>query len=113
MEIEGDMSGSIALHFLTRYQPKFLKTPLLMKLFRESIQELEENYQGFGESLRQASLSAIASDDPDLIRRGLQCLVWVGQPVDLSLLTPLLNRREPFVVRDAKTCIFEVKRRGR
>jgi hypothetical protein len=98
-------------HFVERFPPTYLEAPRFIETFRGFIKTGGDGRADFEERLREASLHALTLDDPSLVRRGLQCLAIVGQVQDTPLLTRLLAHREPLIVRDAKTCLFEIEHR--
>ena len=100
-----------AWHFVERYPPQFLGTPTLAKMFRDWVSQARAAREGFGDRLRAASLQAISIDDPEWIRRGLQCLAWVGEVDDLKAVRQLATHPDIAVSRDAITCEFEISHR--
>ena len=82
-----------------------------MKMFQKWIAEASAAREGFRDKLRAASLQAMSVDDPEWIRRGLQCLAWVGEVDDLTAVRKLFTHPDVAVCRDAKTCEFEIAHR--
>ena len=97
-------------HFVERFPPKYLQAPQFISMFRTWIHEAALAREGFEDRLRRAALFAMATDDPDTIRRGLQCLASVGKLEDLALLDALSKHSDDNVSRDSKTCAFEIAR---
>jgi hypothetical protein len=98
-------------HFLTRHPPIYLSKPLQIGLFRKWIEESAVAHADFKEKLRETALTALASDDADLIRQSLQCLAHVGNAEDIAAVAAFDNHPNPLIARDARTCHFEVRTR--
>jgi hypothetical protein len=105
-----DIRSTYEWNFLTKHPPT--NTPFLMGLLGEFIGNETAAKADFSQNLRTAAFHAIDNgDNPVLIRQALQCLAHVGEPNDVQALTSLLQHEDPLVVRDARTCIFEIKHR--
>jgi hypothetical protein len=104
--------SSAEWHFLTRYPPRYLDRPEDIQLFRRWIGETEEAFPGFTTRLRAAALHAVTTDELELTRQGLQCLATVGLLKDCNTLQRL-DAEDTLVVRDVRTCLFEIKMRLR
>jgi dienelactone hydrolase len=60
---------------------------------------------------REAARRALASDMPDLVRRGIQVLAVVAGRQEQSLIESFVSSSEAEVAADARACIFYLKRR--
>jgi hypothetical protein len=106
--MESTTHQTLAQDFFTRSPPTALQRPFWMQLTRQQIEESEQAWPGFNESLRACALAAVDRDEPDLIRRALQCLAFVGRTEDVPHLQKFLNHPVAQVAHDARTCIFEI-----
>jgi hypothetical protein len=98
-------------HFLTRFPPKNLSKPLHIEWFRKLIKQTAAAHVDFEATLRHTALSVISDEDPNLVRQALQCLAHVGIAEDIGTLSALEMHDELSIVRDVKTCIFEIQHR--
>lgn len=64
----------------------------------------------FPERARVVAIAAIGTENADLIRRGIQVLAAVGVRSDVEKIKALAEHSVDAVVKDAKACLFELKR---
>ena len=62
--------------------------------------------------LRNACVQELGSEDAQRVERALFYLMLVGHPADLSAVEILLDHRSETVRKGARTCRFELRRRG-
>jgi hypothetical protein len=103
--------SSYAWHFLTRFNPIYLKNQREIHLFRRFVLEAADAHAGFTEKLRHASLFAASQGSVKLIRQALQCLAQVGSREDISEIVQLSAHSDSSVAIDLKTCIFKILQR--
>lgn len=90
-----------------------LTNPHFMARQRKQIDELTAVDEAFPAELRSCALEAVQSRDLEVIRCGLSALAFVGARADAIIIQPLLVHPNSRVAREAKTCLFEIKQRGR
>jgi hypothetical protein len=59
---------------------------------------------------REVAIAAIGTEYADLIRRGIQVLAAVGLRSDVEKIKPLTEHSVDAVAKDARACLFELKR---
>jgi hypothetical protein len=72
----------------------------------------EKDKDFISKALRVAQ-SALASNDPGIVRRGIQVIGVVGGKEQLDDIKTLSSSLDPFIAEDARACLFELKRRIR
>ena len=86
--------------------------PLQRHFSRESIEEAARSRAGFADALRIFALESLDGPDPIPVRRGLSALAIVGHTEDLLRIEELLADRNQSISAEARTTIFEIKRRA-
>ncbi len=97
-------------HFIIKHARPF-STPFLSQLLRERINDETVERSDFSENLKRAAFHAIDHGEVVLTRQALHAIAFVGQLEDIPRLNALLEHPDPLVVRDVKTCLFEIRRR--
>lgn len=98
----------VARDFLLKGMPWDLSHPRFMDRQREQIRQKAQANPTFPGQLRQVAIEALESDQPEVIRRGLIALAFVGTSVDLPMIQPLASHNDSGVSKDAQTCLFEI-----
>ena len=75
------------------------------------IAEIADSNPDFPEQLRLAALQAVLLDDIEMVLSGLHSLAVVGRHEDIATIEFLAEHPEPRVVKDLRTCIFELRKR--
>jgi hypothetical protein len=104
---------TLAEDSLQRSASTAFDTPFLMQLVRSQIEESEQAWPGFKESLCACAIDWLDDNDLDHVRRGIQSLAFVGSASSLARLQQFLNHPAARVSRDARTAIFEIEQRNR
>ncbi|HJT19785.1 MAG TPA: hypothetical protein VJ746_04915 [Nitrospira sp.] len=101
---------SVVRDFLLKRMPWDLSRPRFIENQREHLREKAQADPMFPVRLREVALETLQSDKPEIIRRGLTALAFVGAEIDLPAIERLKAHRHPAVSRDAGTCLFEIKK---
>jgi hypothetical protein len=103
---------SLAEDFLLRRMPWDLSRPRFMDFQSKQIQEITQADPEFLANLRQIAIEALANDKPEIVRRGLIALAFVGTEADIPQIEKLKTHADAIVSKDAATCIFEIRKNG-
>jgi hypothetical protein len=104
---------SFATDFLLRRMAWDLSWPRFMDFQRKHIQDITTADPTFPAGLRQAALDALVSGNSEIIRRGLIALAFVGTSTDISVIEPLITHEDSDIIKDARTCLFEIRHSDR
>ena len=104
--------GDIAWLWLKRYRYAFNDSDFQRRSYREMLEERTASVPDFPEQLRRVALEAIVEEDVVWIRSGLRALMEVGKACDVPFVESLREHSDPEVVKDAGTCLFELRRTG-
>jgi hypothetical protein len=96
---------------LARHPRSALDRPFWMQLTEGRLDESEQAWPGFKQSLRTCALAVVADDEPDRVRRALQCHAFVGNVEDIPQLQKLLTHPAAEIASDTRTCIFQIEHR--
>lgn len=100
-----------AKDFLFRRMPWDLSHPRFINFQREYIQDKVEAEPGFSSFLRVVALYYLENGESKLLRRCLTALAIVGVIEDIPSIERFKLHRNAEISKDAKTCIFEIKKR--
>ncbi|HEY6852637.1 MAG TPA: HEAT repeat domain-containing protein [Gemmatimonadales bacterium] len=71
--------------------------------------EEERARPGFARSLRAVALESLTGDDPELRRRAVRVLAYLGTPDDMPRLAALAAEPDQVVAREARAALWEVR----
>ncbi len=103
--------NSDAWLFMKRASSASFSRPRFIDFYRNMVHEKAVADPDFPVRLRKSALEAVASDDSVWLRKALHALAIVGQASDFEIIQRLTEHRDENVARDAKTCLFEYRRR--
>lgn len=109
--LPGDLS--IERDFLLRGMPWDLSRPRFMDFQREHIGDKARSDPSFPANLRLVALESLENERPEVVRRGLVALTFVGMREDLPIVEKLAMHSDVDISRDARTCLFEMSKRHR
>ena len=85
--------------------------PRFIDFYRDMVHDRENADPDFPVRLRKSALEAVASVDSVWLRKALHALAIVGETSDFEIIQRLTEHTDENVARDAKTCLFEFRRR--
>src|SRR4051794_8188285 len=103
----------VAKDFLLKDMPWDLSRPRFMDFQLDQIRQKTQTNPMFPAQLRQVATEALESDEPEVIRRGLIALAFVGTSADLPTIEALACHSDSGVAKDARTCLFEIAQHAR
>ena len=79
---------------------------------RDHVEAVADSVQNGRAELRAAALRQLTDERPEMVDRAVSCLFVLGTADDLGAIRPLIDHGDVRVQKAARTCVFELERRG-
>ncbi|MDN7585642.1 hypothetical protein [Burkholderia seminalis] len=73
---------------------------------REIVEEFSQTIPDFSERAHAVVRTALASEQPDLVRRAIQIAAVIGGPSEMHVIQQLVVSPRAEVAADARACVF-------
>lgn len=87
-------------------------SPYRQGLLKRQVLERVDSIPGGREQLRDAALEELQGADPQRVGEALAFLLVVGRNSDCGAVEPLTRSDDERIRKAAKTCLYELRRRG-
>jgi hypothetical protein len=119
IQVGGDLSDPVWNWFVSRgpHGPSFSWSHTKqeppgfsgLNLLKQTVEEKTTIDPEFPQKAYSVATAALASENPELVRRAIQVISVVGTKSDREKIKPFLTHSVLSVVKDTKACLFELK----